>query len=663
MIDRTQKYDRQLRLWHAHGQQALENAKLCLINASALGTELLKNLVLPGIGSCTIVDGKIVEGRDLGQNFFLEASSLGSSRAKCTAEFLSELNDDVIVDHMDKDFAALLESDPDYFKRFTIVVATQVPREPLLKLADLCWNADIPLVVVKAQGFIGCIRIVMPELTVVETHPDQIVDLRLDCPFPELERYVNSFDLDKLDSMAHSHVPFIVILIQCLNEWKAKNGGQLPKTYPEKNAFKELIRSKQRSDAPDGENFGEALTSYYRACTETKLSDNIKRVFADPKVENITKTTSNFWIIARAVRDFTQNEGGGRLPLAGVVPDMKADTESFVSMQTIYRKKAKEDIQKVTERVHALLSSVDKSADSVPLEEIERFCKHGDLVRVIRYRSLAEELAPTNHKNEEIGRLMEDIDSNIVYYILFRALDVFYETHKRSPGVFSEDVEADIGLFRKSVNIVLSTLQLSPSSVSDEYIQQIVRSGDAEPHVIASFLGGVASQEIIKIITHQYVPINNTFIYNDLLLTMNSIGILRRLGQRSFYTWHLPKDSKRCKLDDGSLFIHRKLPNSTDQVSTESSLPPRLRSYPQRSKLTESQIQEARMLRQQDPDTWTVSELAKKYNTFPGFIMSIAPCPKGRKAYIEQQKREQFESLPLSKKVTMIDRARRKALW
>ena len=47
-VDNIQKYDRQLRLWHAHGQIAVENSKICLINADATGTETLKNLILPG---------------------------------------------------------------------------------------------------------------------------------------------------------------------------------------------------------------------------------------------------------------------------------------------------------------------------------------------------------------------------------------------------------------------------------------------------------------------------------------------------------------------------------------------------------------------------------------------------------------------------------------
>lgn len=67
---KEQKYDRQLRLWGDHGQEALESAHVCLINATATGTEILKNLVLPGIGSFTIIDGHQVSGEDAGNNFF-----------------------------------------------------------------------------------------------------------------------------------------------------------------------------------------------------------------------------------------------------------------------------------------------------------------------------------------------------------------------------------------------------------------------------------------------------------------------------------------------------------------------------------------------------------------------------------------------------------------
>lgn len=94
---KEKKYDRQLRLWGANGQQALEVAHILLLNSGpgVVGVETLKNLVLPGIGSFTIVDSRLVQTEDLGVNFFLEESSLGRSRAEEMCKLLKELNPEV----------------------------------------------------------------------------------------------------------------------------------------------------------------------------------------------------------------------------------------------------------------------------------------------------------------------------------------------------------------------------------------------------------------------------------------------------------------------------------------------------------------------------------------------------------------------------------------
>jgi amyloid beta precursor protein binding protein 1 len=104
---KERKYDRQLRLWAASGQQALEESRVLLVNSDGswgdqgtgvsgvAGVETLKNLVLPGIGGFTIVDPAVVTEPDLGVNFFLESESLGKSRAEETCRLLRELNPDV----------------------------------------------------------------------------------------------------------------------------------------------------------------------------------------------------------------------------------------------------------------------------------------------------------------------------------------------------------------------------------------------------------------------------------------------------------------------------------------------------------------------------------------------------------------------------------------
>ena len=85
-IDRSMatsdKYDRQLRLWGVNGQRALSQTNLLLLNAGPTGSEALKNLVLPGLGQFTIVDGEVVTPADRGNNFFVGKESVGHPRAK-----------------------------------------------------------------------------------------------------------------------------------------------------------------------------------------------------------------------------------------------------------------------------------------------------------------------------------------------------------------------------------------------------------------------------------------------------------------------------------------------------------------------------------------------------------------------------------------------------
>ncbi|KAJ3192481.1 NEDD8-activating enzyme E1 regulatory subunit [Irineochytrium annulatum] len=541
MADKTQKYDRQLRLWQAWGQAALEASKVCLINGTATGTEILKNLVLPGIGSFTIVDGNKVAGADVGNNFFLDPESIGKNRAERTALFLKELNDDVKGFHLDqvsdvtsfnrslhasncrKDPVTLINTRPDFFHKFTVVITTSLPEAPLLTLGKICWEKKIPLVVVRTYGMVGYLRVSHTDeaCTVVETHPEQVMDLRLDRPFDELKTFAESINMEKLGSMEHSHVPYPVILMQCLKTWKDSHNGELPKSGDERSQFKGLIQSKRREGNPDSENFDEAIASVFRACTKFTMPGELQRIFSDPSCENITAESTNFWVIARAVRDFVNKEGEGLLPLSGVVPDMKSDTDTYVQLQSIYRRKAREDYNHVKTHVSALLSSVNRPQDSIPSDEIERFCKNAAHLRLLRYRSLEEEHA-TSPRTQEVGRTLEDPDSNMIFYVCLRGIDAFWATHRRYPGDHKNDVELDVGLLRKSVSGVLGKMGLSTSVVPDDYIQEMVRAGNAELHTMAAIMGGVVSQEVIKIITHQYVPMNNTLVYNGFKSTTST---------------------------------------------------------------------------------------------------------------------------------------------
>ena len=63
---KNNKYVYYIRLWGDHGQALLEASQVCVINATALGSEILKGLVLPGIGGFTLIDGGHVTEADIG---------------------------------------------------------------------------------------------------------------------------------------------------------------------------------------------------------------------------------------------------------------------------------------------------------------------------------------------------------------------------------------------------------------------------------------------------------------------------------------------------------------------------------------------------------------------------------------------------------------------
>ena len=119
------------------GWSPLESAHICLINAT--GTEILKNIVLPGIGAFTILDSQMVSVSDLDSNFFVTSDKVGTSRAACTTQLLCELNTEVRSNICTELLDTILDTSPQFFSQFTVVIATDISEEKLKCLAEILW--------------------------------------------------------------------------------------------------------------------------------------------------------------------------------------------------------------------------------------------------------------------------------------------------------------------------------------------------------------------------------------------------------------------------------------------------------------------------------------------------------------------------------------------
>jgi amyloid beta precursor protein binding protein 1 len=61
---------------------------------------------------------------------------------------------------------------------------------------------------------------------VIETHSENMPSLRIDKPFPGLLQHAVSLDLASMDPTDHGHIPYVVILVRAMEEWKSSVGGE-----------------------------------------------------------------------------------------------------------------------------------------------------------------------------------------------------------------------------------------------------------------------------------------------------------------------------------------------------------------------------------------------------------------------------------------------------
>ncbi len=295
------------------------------------------------------------------------AESIGENRGAVATRLLTEMNHEVRGDVVEESPENIMKTKPDFFKSFSLVIAAEMGEKSLKQLSQILWEGKKPLMVVRSYGFVGYIRLQVEEHTVVESHPDnELTDLRLDKPFPELVSYMDAIDMDSMDKQRHGHTPYLVILYKCLQQWKAQHGGAGPKNYKEKLKFKELVSAgvlKNADGVPeDEENFTEALHAVNTTLNPSKIPSEVTEIFADAKCVDLTPKSEEFWFIARAVKEFVAEHGV--LPVRGAIPDMFSDSERYIQLQNVYKEKAASDADEVLTKVRDLLEAVGRPAVS-----------------------------------------------------------------------------------------------------------------------------------------------------------------------------------------------------------------------------------------------------------------------------------------------------------
>jgi amyloid beta precursor protein binding protein 1 len=508
---KERKYDRQLRLWAASGQRALEESHVLLIvgdegygsNSSIAGAETLKNLILPSIGSFTIADSGKVTHRDLGVNFFLESDSLGKPRADEMRRLLEELNPDVTGHAITAPLAEWLPVEGSLIRYNLILLCAPVDRDSLQRICAYASASSIPVVYLQSAGFFASLSIQLPsEFPIVDTHPDpeSTQDLRLLAPWPELESALDELgDFESLSDYDHGHIPYLLLLLHYLREWKKTHDNRYPSTFKEKTEFRDLVGSGARRNNPEGgeENYDEACAAVLKSIAPPVVGSGCREMMSMPSCTNLDKDSANFWIVANAIKKFYDYHG--LLPVPGSLPDMKAQSADYIKLQTLYKSKARADVGSITKIVRETEAALSRANSPIPDAEIEAFCKNASHLRVL-----------TNPNNEPLASLRLMISDSKTLVRLSTVIENDWE------GLSPVFIALNANIFPSDKPLDVAGLSSDPEVQENitKAIKEVERVEGGELHNISSVLGGMVAQEAIKLLTRQYVPVDGTCVFD-----------------------------------------------------------------------------------------------------------------------------------------------------
>jgi len=141
-------------------REKVENAHIMVVGAGALGNEVIKNLVLMGIGYIYIVDFDTIELANLSRSILFRESDSGRKKAEVAAARAKEINPNVHVQYLHGDVTTAIGLG--VFRRMDVIIGCLDNREARLALNRFAYWINKPWVDGAIQEFFGLARVFVP---------------------------------------------------------------------------------------------------------------------------------------------------------------------------------------------------------------------------------------------------------------------------------------------------------------------------------------------------------------------------------------------------------------------------------------------------------------------------------------------------------------------
>jgi adenylyltransferase/sulfurtransferase len=141
-------------------REKVEDAKIMVVGAGALGNEVIKNLVLMGIGHIFIVDFDEIELANLSRSILFRESDSGRKKAEVAAARAKEINPNVHVQYFHGDVTTAIGLG--IFRRMDVIIGCLDNREARLAVNRFAYWINKPWVDGAIQEFLGLTRVFIP---------------------------------------------------------------------------------------------------------------------------------------------------------------------------------------------------------------------------------------------------------------------------------------------------------------------------------------------------------------------------------------------------------------------------------------------------------------------------------------------------------------------
>jgi amyloid beta precursor protein binding protein 1 len=195
---------------------------------------------------------------------------------------------------------------------------------------------------------------------------------------------------------------------------------------------------------------------------------------------------------------------------------MKAKSADYVKLQNIYKAKARKDMEEVIASVR-VLETKSKKSTPVPDTEVEAFCKNASHVKVVRGTPLPDiSQWPISRPDTKPGQ-----SSSSIHHMLEKCKDdpdsllpLWFALQLSRTSEFAWTLRASTDTLAPHTPADVDSLATHP--LLSDHLAEIARCAGSELHNISSFTGGMVAQEAIKVITRQYVPVDNTCVFDGI---------------------------------------------------------------------------------------------------------------------------------------------------